>query len=149
MIHELQNSQTKGFRACQKFRFAHDANLHQTSNLEHHTLPTKNGLCCFSSATVVIGPCPGQMIVSYGKVRIFSRLFCKASRYDALPPPIEPAKSESPTIEIGRASPVTTYVIPPGECPQVRRVSICKFPSRNFFPSSIGSAPGTGSRAGV
>src|SRR6478736_10554791 len=93
----------------------------------HQTLPAKNALCCFSSATVVIGPWPGQMIVSSGNVRIFSRLFCKASRYDTLPPPIEPAKSESPTIAIGRASPVTTYVIPPGEWPHVRRVSICKF----------------------
>src|SRR5438046_6232647 len=80
-----------------------------------HTRPAKNGLCCFSSPTVVIGPCPGQMIVSFGNVRIFSRLFRKASRYDTLPPPIDPAKSESPTIAIGRARPVTTYGIPPGE----------------------------------
>src|SRR3954454_10097054 len=115
MIHDVKNSQTKGFRAHQKFRFAHDANLHQTSNVQHQTLLAKNGLCRFSSPTVVIGPCPGQMIVSSGNVRIFSRLFCNASRYDTLPPPIEPAKSESPTMAIGRASPVTTYVIPPGE----------------------------------
>ena len=39
-------------------------------------------------------------MVSSGNVRIFSRLFCKASRYDTLPPPIEPANSESPTIAI-------------------------------------------------
>src|SRR6476619_7442091 len=81
----------------------------------HQTLPAKNGLCCFSSPTVVIGPCPGQMMVSSGDVRIFSTLFCKASRYDTLPPPIEPAKIESPTMAIGCASPVTTYVIAPGE----------------------------------
>jgi len=43
------------------------------------TFPAKNGLCAFSSPTVVIGPCPGQMIVSSGSVRIFSRLFCSAS----------------------------------------------------------------------
>src|SRR6478736_8744615 len=82
----------------------------------HQTLPAKNGLCCFSSPTVVIEPCPGQMMVSSGNVRIFSRLFCNASRYDTLPPPIEPATSESPAMSIGRASPVTTYVMPPGEC---------------------------------
>src|SRR4029078_269006 len=75
----------------------------QTSNFA-----AKNGLCCFSSTTVVMGPCPGQIIVSPGKVRIFSRLFFKASRYDTLPPPIEPAKSESPTMAMGFARPVTT-----------------------------------------
>src|SRR6476469_2458289 len=115
MINEIQNSQTGRFCTRKKFRFAHDANLHQTFNIKRQTLPAKNGLCCFSSATVVIGPCPGQMMVSSDKVRIFSMLFCKASRYDTLPPPIEPAKSESPTMAIGCASPVTTYVIPPGE----------------------------------
>src|SRR5882724_2805743 len=81
----------------------------------HQTLPAKNGLCSFSSPTVVIGPCPGQMIVSSDSVRIFSRLFCSASWYETFPPPIDPAKSESPTIAIGCARPVTTYVIPPGE----------------------------------
>src|SRR5512140_2471036 len=80
--------------------------------LLHQVLPAKNGLCCFSSPTVVIGPCPGQMIVSSRNVRIFSRLFRNAALYDTLPPPIDPAKSESPTIAIGRASPVTTYVTP-------------------------------------
>src|SRR5258705_13383456 len=115
MINELQNSQTKRFCTREEFRFAHHANLHQTSNIKRQTLPAKNGLCCFSSPTVVIGPWPGPIMVSFGKVRIFSRLFCKASRYDTLPPPIEPANSESPTIAIGRASPVTTYVIPPEE----------------------------------
>src|ERR1051326_2958476 len=39
----------------------------------------KNGLCCFSSPTVVSGPCPGQSIVSSGNVRIWSRLFRNAS----------------------------------------------------------------------
>src|SRR6266496_6573280 len=77
--------------------------------------PAKNGLCSFSSPTVVIGPCPGQMIVSSDSVRIFSTLFCNASWYETLPPPIDPAKSESPTTAIGCARPVTTYVIPPGE----------------------------------
>src|SRR5437867_8878690 len=96
---------------------------HQTSTIKLHTLPAKNGLCCFSSPTVVIGPCPGQMIVSLGNVSIFSRLFRKASWYDTFPPPIDPAKRESPTIAIGRASPLITYVIPPGECPHVNRVS--------------------------
>src|SRR5205823_14385828 len=115
VINELQNSQTKAFCAREKFRFAHGPNLHQTSTIKHQTLLAKNGLCCFSSPTVVIGPCPGEMIVSSGNVRIFSRLFCKASRYDTLPPPIEPAKSESPTMATGRASPLTTYVIPPRE----------------------------------
>src|SRR5437762_502877 len=74
----------------------------------HHTLPTKNGLCAFSSPTVVIGPWPGQMTVSSGSVKIFSRLFRNASSYETFPPPIDPAKSESPTIAIGRESPVTT-----------------------------------------
>src|SRR3982751_5684081 len=91
-------------------------NLHQTSNLKHQTFPEKNGLCSFSSPTVVIGPCPGQIIVSSGNVRIFSRLFRNASWYDTFPPPIDPAKSESPTIAMGRDRPVTTYVIPPWEC---------------------------------
>src|SRR3954463_657578 len=52
-----------------------------TSNLKPQTsnFAAKNGLCRFSSPTVVIGPCPGQMIVSFGNVRILSRLFCKAS----------------------------------------------------------------------
>ena len=81
-------------------------NLWRNSNL--NLSQRRTGCARFSSPTVVIGPCPGQMMVSSGKVRIFSRLFCKASRYDTLPPPIEPAKSESPTIAIGCASPVTT-----------------------------------------
>jgi len=38
-------------------------------------------------------------MVSLGKVRIFSRLLRTASPYDTLPPPIDPAKSESPTID--------------------------------------------------
>src|SRR5439155_11814165 len=116
--------------------------LHRTSHIKHQSLPAKNGLCCFSSTTVVMGPCPGQIIVSSGNVRIFSRLFCNASLYDTLPPPIDPANSESPTIAIGRASPVTTYVIPPGECPHVSRLSISRLPRRNCFLSSMGSAPG-------
>src|SRR5438132_14026297 len=49
------------------------------SRQPHQTLPAKNGLCIFSSPTVVIGPCPGQMIVSSGKVITFSRLFFIAS----------------------------------------------------------------------
>ena len=50
------------------------------ANIKYHqTLPAKNGLCCFSSPTVVIGPCPGQMIVSFGNVRIFSTLLRSAS----------------------------------------------------------------------
>src|SRR5437660_7871061 len=84
-------------------------------DIQIYIFAAKNGLCRFSSPTAVIGPCPGQMIVSSGNVRIFSRLFRKASLYDTFPPPIDPAKSESPTMAIGRASPVTTYVIPPGE----------------------------------
>ena len=53
----------------------------QTSTIKLlQTFPAKNGLCFFSSPTVVIGPCPGQMMVSSGNVRIFSRLFCTASR---------------------------------------------------------------------
>src|SRR5262249_61283546 len=131
MINKRQNSQTKCFCTFEEFRFAHDTNLHQTSNIEHQTLPTKNGLCCFSSPTVVTGPCPGQMMVSSRNVRIFSRLSCKASRYDTLPPPIDPAKSESPTTAIGQASPGTKYVIPPAEWPQVRRAAICEFPGGN------------------
>jgi hypothetical protein len=79
MIHEVQNSQTETLCAREKFRFAHDANLHQTSTVKHQTFPAKNGLCTFSSPTVVIGPCPGQMMVSSGSVRIFSRLFRNAS----------------------------------------------------------------------
>ena len=35
----------------------------------------------------------------------FLEVVCKASRYDTLPPPIEPAKSESPTMAIGRDEP--------------------------------------------
>src|ERR1700730_3739610 len=35
----------------------------------------KKGLCTLSFATVVIGPCPGQMMVSGGRDNIFSRLF--------------------------------------------------------------------------
>src|ERR1043166_7080786 len=98
---------------------AHATYSNKTNIHKAQTLPAKNGLCTFSSPTVVIGPCPGQMIVSSGNVRIFSRLFRNASGYDTLPPPIDPAKSESPTIAIGCVRPVTTYVIPPGEWPQV------------------------------
>ena len=79
MIYELQNSQTEALCAREKFRFAHGANLHQTSNLKHQTFPAKNGLCTFSSPTVVIGPCPGQIMVLSGNVRILSRLFRNAS----------------------------------------------------------------------
>src|SRR2546423_13438291 len=133
MINELQNSQTKRFCTREEFRFAHDPNLHQTSSIKRQALPAKNGLCRFSSPTVVIGPCPGQMIVSSGNVSIFSRLFRKASWYDTFPPPIDPAKRESPTIAIGRASPLIRYVIPPGECPHVNRASIFKLPSGKLF----------------
>src|SRR5438552_11976294 len=89
--------------------------LHQSSNIKPHSFSTKKGLCLFSSPTVVIVPCPGQRIVSSGNVRIFSRLFCNASRYETFPPPIDPAKSESPTTATGRERPVITYVTPPGE----------------------------------
>ena len=47
---------------------------HNRSTFGHHAKPAKNGLCSFSSPTVVIGPCPGQMIVSLGNVRIFSTI---------------------------------------------------------------------------
>src|SRR6266446_2582806 len=104
---------------------AHPPDTDKT-NVHLRDLAAKNGLCFFSSPTVVIGPWPGQMIVSSGSARIFSRLFRTASWYDTFPPPIEPAKSESPTIAIGCARPVTTYVIPPGNDP---RSVACRFAS--------------------
>jgi len=42
----------------------------------------KNGLCAFSSATVVNGPWPGQSNVSAGSVRICSRTACRAKSHD-------------------------------------------------------------------
>src|ERR1700747_2427788 len=109
--------QKEGFRAQARhssirpyFVIRHSCFVIQPRLRSHQTFPAKNGLCCFSSPTVVIGPCPGQMMVSSGNVRIFSRLFRRAASYETLPPPIEPAKSESPTIAIGRTRPVTTYV---------------------------------------
>ena len=42
----------------------------------------KNGLFSFSSATVVSGPCPGQISVSGGKVRICSRTAWRATSQD-------------------------------------------------------------------
>src|SRR5690606_23168422 len=39
----------------------------------------KKGLCCFSCATVVTGPWPGQRMVWSGSVRIFWRLLARAS----------------------------------------------------------------------
>src|SRR2546425_872766 len=73
----------------------------------HHAV--KNGLCAFSSPTVVSGPCPGHRIVSSGNVRICSRLFRNASEYETAPPPIEPANIESPTTAIRRGNPEITY----------------------------------------
>jgi len=50
-----------------------------TSGKWHHT---KNGLCAFSSATVVNGPWPGQISVSGGSEKICSRTFCFARSHD-------------------------------------------------------------------
>ena len=44
--------------------------------------PQKNGFTAISSATVVNGPCPGQIKVSDGSERICSRTFCLASSHD-------------------------------------------------------------------
>ena len=60
-----------------------------------------------------------QRIVSSGRVMIFSRFVRNASLYEIIPPPIEPAKTASPTIAIGWLSPSIKYVIPPTECPNV------------------------------
>src|SRR3569833_1216163 len=69
-----------------------------------HGCAQKNGLCAFSSATVVSGPCPGQINVSGGSVRIWSRTFCFANSPFCPAPPMEPAKIVSPTIAAGGAS---------------------------------------------
>ena len=58
----------------------------------------KNGLCAFSSATVVSGPWPGQIKVSGGSVKICSRTFCFAKSHDWFPRLIDPAKIASPTM---------------------------------------------------
>src|SRR3982074_1573690 len=48
----------------------------------------KKGLCTLSFATVVIGPCPGQMMVSGGRDSIFSRLFFLACSWALVAPPL-------------------------------------------------------------
>src|SRR5690554_4446594 len=58
----------------------------------HANSAAKKGLCRFSSPTEVSGPWPGQITVSSGRVRIFSRLFLQASAKETMPPPIDPAK---------------------------------------------------------
>ena len=55
----------------------------------------KNGLCSFSSATIVSGPEPGQIKVSAGSVRICSRIFYLANSQDWLSRPMEPTNRES------------------------------------------------------
>src|ERR1700741_2698292 len=137
--HECQK---EGFRAQARhssirpyFVIRHSCFVIQLRLRSHQTFPAKNGLCTFSSPTVVIGPCPGQMMVSSGNVRIFSRLFRNASWYETFPPPINPAKSEPPTIAIGQVRPVPTYVFPPWEWTQVNRVSIRRSPVRNRLPT--------------
>lgn len=58
----------------------------------------KNGLLACSWPTVVRGPCPGQIIVSDGSVRMFSRTFCLARSHDWLPRPMDAEKMASPTM---------------------------------------------------
>ena len=77
---------------------------HSRPRLRPKRHPQKNGLCAFSSATVVSGPCPGQSSVSGGRVRICSRTFCRAKSHDWFPRPIEPAKIASPTMATCGAS---------------------------------------------
>ena len=78
ILHSVQDDNARLFvRFCNSALFF--ICQHQTSDINHQTFPTKNGLCAFSSPTLVIGPCPGQMIVSSGNVKILSRLFRIAS----------------------------------------------------------------------
>ena len=71
-------------------------------------LPRKTRCAPFLRPRVVIGPCPGQMMVSSGSEKISARFVRNASAKLTEPPPIEPAKSASPTTATGRASPSTT-----------------------------------------
>src|SRR5256885_16138119 len=58
--------------------------------------PQKNGLCSFSSATVVSGPWPGQSSVAGGNEKISERTWSLSMSHEIFPDASEPAKIVSP-----------------------------------------------------
>jgi len=128
------NFQTKRFCTREEFRFAHDANLHQTSNIKRQTLPAKKGLVLFLSPTDVIGPCPGQMIVSSGNVRIFSRCFVRHLYTRRSRRPSIRQKANRPRCRLGAPAPSPHMSFRPGNDPTSAAHRFASYQAESVFP---------------